>query len=91
MSGDVTAAVQRDLAAIGVRDEALAESGLAAAALELAAQLDGDNSATSKAACAKALGEILATLRELAPVAQLDDQVDELAARAAKKLKRGAA
>jgi len=79
--GTVHAAVQRDLARIGRADGALAESALAAAALELARQMDGENSATSKAMCAAQLHMIMDKLRELTPKAVEPDGVDELSRR----------
>lgn len=82
----VAAAVQRDLDAIAERDADLAASGLAASALALAARMDDSgNSATSIAACARALAEHLAALRALMPPVAESDAVDELAsARAAR-------
>jgi len=78
----VVASVKRDLAALG--DRGLAVSGLAAVALELAAQMDDKtNSATSKSMCARALSEVLAQLRGLAPVEVEDDRLDDLASRRA--------
>lgn len=83
----VVAAVKRDLAALGDLD--LARSGLAASALALARELDKpSNSATSKAACARALRETIESLRALAPAKPEGDGLDELAERAAAKLKR---
>lgn len=82
----VVASVKRDLAALG--DRTLERSGLAASALALARELDRrENSATSKAACARELREILGQLRELAPPAVKGDGVDELQARAKGKLR----
>lgn len=75
----VEAGVQRDLSRLGAgaRDSALAESALA-----LAAEMDDSgNSATSKAMCAKALLETMATLRQLAPAKKEADKADELAER----------
>lgn len=80
----VQAAVERDLSTIATRDAGLAEGGIAAAALELARQLDDpDNSATSKAACSRALAEALAQLRGLVPPADAADRIDELSTRRA--------
>lgn len=82
----VVAAVKRDLAGLG--DPDLERSGLAASALALARELDKPtNSATSKAACARALREALDRLRDLAPMAPGRDGVDELRERAARKLR----
>lgn len=85
--GSVVGAVQRDLDAIAERDAALATSGLALSALALAARIDDDeNSATSVAACARALAETLATLRDLVPPKTEADGVDVLAAQRAKRI-----
>ncbi len=81
MSGDqdsVVAAVRRDLEALG--SDELAGSALAMAAIELGRQMDGSNSATSKAMCAKSLADLLERLRELAPVRAEEDTVDDIAA-----------
>ena len=85
----VVAAVKRDLEAIGALDKALKESALAASALALAAEMDkSSNSATSKSMCARALLETLNRLRELAPVVEEADRVDELAHRFDAKVAR---
>jgi uncharacterized membrane protein YccC len=85
----VTEAVQRDLDRLAKRDPELAKSGLAASALALAQQLDSpENSATSKAMCAKALSETLRQLRELAAPERKEDRVDELTEKRARR--RGA-
>lgn len=83
MAGDpvtVLSAVENDLAVLG--DE-VAGSGLAAAALELARQLDGENSATSKSMCARSLVELMREIRALAPDAEEVDRIDDLASRRA--------
>ncbi len=74
----VVESVRRDLEAIRRRDPGLADGTLAASALELAAQMDGDNSATSKSMCAKALMETMDRLMALAPEEAKRDGVDEL-------------
>lgn len=79
--GPVEQSLTDELALIAKRDEALAGSTLAAASLELARQLDGNNSATSKAACAKALAENMDRLHEAAPPEEESDFVDELKAK----------
>jgi hypothetical protein len=80
----VAEAVQRDLNRLAKRDPDLAKSGLAAAALALAAALDEPgNSATSKAMCAKALAETFGRLREMAPEEKRKDKVDEISSRRA--------
>jgi len=83
----VVAAIQRDLAVVAEADPVLASSGLAAAALAMAREIDlASNSASSKSACARALGEIMGRIRELAPAAESADQVSGLADRARRKL-----
>jgi predicted phage-related endonuclease len=78
----VTEAVKRDLRRLAERDPELANSGTAAAALALAREIDeSDNSATSKSMCAKALQDILAQLRELAPTEEGRDGIDDLSAK----------
>lgn len=80
MSMKVTAAVKRDLAALG--DPDLKTSALAATALELAAQMDdSQNSATSKSMCAKSLADVLERLRELAPPRAIPSPLSRVRAR----------
>lgn len=80
-------AVERDLAAIAKRDEALAESGLAASAVAMAYEIAHPyNSATSKSMCARALVDALERLRELAPDEEQKDGVDDLSTRRAARL-----
>ena len=87
---NVVEAVRRDLEAIGRRDSELAESALAATALSLAASLDDpSNSATSKSMCSKSLLDILDRMRELAPPAEENDDLDELQARRTLRLEGG--
>jgi hypothetical protein len=75
----VVEAVERDLDAIRRVAPEVADSGVAASALALAAELDSpNNSATSKSMCAKALADAMKTLREWSPPAQKKDGVDEL-------------
>jgi len=89
---EASEAVLRDLATIAKADPALAESGLAAMARVLARELDHPfNSATSKSMCAKALADALGQLRDLMPVEQEGDQLDDLSARRAERLGGGAA
>jgi hypothetical protein len=66
--------------------DALADSTLAATAKALAAELDSKTSATSKAMCAKALSDLMAQLRELAPDEKGGDRLDDLAERRAARL-----
>jgi hypothetical protein len=76
----VAGAVRRDLAEIAQRDRALASSTLAMSALRLAREMDGgENSATSKSMCAKALLDTMDRLRELAPAVRQEDAIDQLA------------
>jgi hypothetical protein len=60
----------------------IAGSALAAAALELASQLDDPGvAASAKAACARSLREVTDRLRELVPPVPKGDKVDEITAR----------
>lgn len=78
----VVAAVERDLARIAERDPELAESGVAMAALSLAADIDsGKTSATAKASCVRALAVAFERLRAMLPDDPRGDRLDELAAR----------
>jgi hypothetical protein len=71
--------VERDLKALPAH---LARSGLAAAALALARDLDADEtSATARAACARSLVQVQRELRALAPAQEEVDALDELKAR----------
>lgn len=89
---DVLEAVARDVAAVGVRDEALAGSALAAASFALAREIANPyNSATSKSMCAREIREHMDRLRELLPPERRADAVDDLArAREARRAGRGA-
>lgn len=81
-TGPVLAAVKRDLAAIAKTDKELAAGALAASAQQLAREMDNkENSATSKAACARALVDTMAQLRALAPKRANKDVVDDLSDR----------
>jgi hypothetical protein len=82
----VLAGVERDLKAL---PGDLGVSGLALSALELARQLDGDAPATAKASCGRALARALSELRSMGPVGQTD-AFDEIAARRAARLAKGA-
>lgn len=91
-TGEVEAAVRRDLDGLAVRDQGLAQSGLAASALALARGIDDPRSSlTSKSMAARALREALDRLLELAPPEETSDRIDELGGRAARKLGRTAA
>lgn len=65
---EVLEAVERDLAGIRERDPKVASSATAAAAMQMAIELEHPyNSATSKSMCAKALMEAMRELRDLVP------------------------
>lgn len=88
----VVGAVEQDLRELARRDKTLATSGLAASALALAREIDKPkNSATSKSMCARALLDTLGRLRELAPVEQEADSLDDLTARRIARVAGGAA
>jgi hypothetical protein len=88
----VRAAVQNDLDDLAKRAPDLATSALAASALALAREIDKPkNSATSKSMCAKALLDVLETLRDLAPPEEEADQLDDLSSRRAARLAAGSA
>jgi hypothetical protein len=71
--------VRSDLKEMGPE---LENSALAGAALTLAADLDNPrNSATSHAMCAKALLDVMAQLRELAPPKKAKDAIDKIRAK----------
>jgi hypothetical protein len=84
----VLEAVESDLKAL---PDELAGSALAATARQLAREMDGDNSATSKSMCAARLMEALDRLRALAPAKKEADRVDELSDRRAKRRASAAA
>lgn len=84
----VVEAVERDLTRFTAEAR---DSGLAATALALAGEIDGNNSATSKSMCAKALVDVMRELRSLAPPAREKDGVDDLIARREKRRGRSAA
>lgn len=66
----------------------LERSALAGAALTLAADLDNrKNSATSHAMCAKALIDVMAQLRELAPPKKRGDDIDRLKSKLPRRLR----
>jgi hypothetical protein len=79
----VEQAVLKDLEAF----PALKDGGLAAAALQMARELDDpSNSATSKSMCAKALTELMARIAELAPPVKEADRIDDIAERRRRRL-----
>lgn len=87
----VLEAVEAELAVVAKRDRALASSGLAAAALAMARELDDPgNSATSKSMCAGKLIVALGELRDLLPPEQKRDGVDDLSERRSKRRKAAA-
>lgn len=70
----VATAVEEDLALIRQRDEKVANSAIAAAALRMGYELDDPfNSATSKSQCAKALQAHMDRLLELSPPGQEEE------------------
>jgi len=81
-------AVERELAAL---PDALAGSGLAAVALEIARGLDGPASLAMKSMAAKELRDTLGVLAGLAPPVERNDLVDQLRQRRDKKVGRAAA
>lgn len=80
MRPDSIAAVERDIAAIRELDPALADSSLAATALQMAYEMANPfNSATSKSMCARALLETMEQIRSLVPDGDEEgDELDEL-------------
>lgn len=83
-SGEVEKAVLSDLKGLPAE---MSKSGLAALALTLAREVDSPgNSATSKSMCARVLFDALERLRELAPVEEKADGLDDLVARRAARL-----
>lgn len=83
-------AVERDIAAIAERDLKVAESGMAAAAVRLAYELENPyNSATSKAQCAKSLRELIERLLEEAPAEEKEDEVSRIGASRSSRIDGG--
>lgn len=78
--------VQADLDELRDRDPKLADSGLAATALALAAGIDDPNSLTSKSMAARELRELLLLLKNLAPAAADKDDLDDLRTRRTARL-----
>ena len=80
------AAVEKDLDLIRKRDPDLAESALAAAALQMAQELDSfENKGHAKSMCAKELRDTMDRIRDLAPKQKRKDQVDQLAEQRARR------
>jgi hypothetical protein len=86
----VFAATERDLDEIRKSSPEVANSALAAAALALAGEIDGDNSATSKSMCAGVLAKLMEGLREQAPKEVTASGLDELTKRRDERLARKA-
>ncbi len=85
----VVDAVEYELAELGRRDPELGRGGLAATARSLALALDDSStSATGKAACAKALVDVLDRIRALAPAEAAGDLLDDLSSRREKRRAR---
>jgi hypothetical protein len=79
-------ATELEIAALAKREASISDTALAAAAVALAYQIDNPfNSATSKSMCARELRETMAKLRELAPVGEEPDGIDQLAGRRANR------
>ena len=83
----VRAGVERDLAAWERRQPGISVSGLASSALALAAQMDDPGTkATAMANCANSLAQVLARIEEGLPAEVTEDDLDDLAARRARRL-----
>lgn len=91
-TGDVTAAIVRDLKAIAKVDADLARSGLAASAVALARKIDDPGtSATAVSMCARSLLDTLDRIRDLMPDEEEGDGLDDLTARRAARVARSSA
>jgi hypothetical protein len=89
--GPVGRAVQRDLMVFRRLKPELLGDTLKATAMAMAKEIDEpDNSATSKATCARALAEMLEHLRSLLPEKKPDtsDGIDDLSKRRAARIAR---
>lgn len=75
----VTRAVEDELADLERKVPGISRSILAATARQMAAELDGDNSATSKSMCARVLVEVREQLLALVPEEAEEDALDDLA------------
>lgn len=84
----VLESVERDLAELERRKPGVSEGALAGVARILAAELDGDNPASAKAQCAKALKDVMDALSAVAPAAPLETRIDELASGRARRIAR---
>jgi hypothetical protein len=76
----VVEAVEAELAELKV------SGALAACALAMASEIDGNTSATSKSMCAKVLVDVMQRLRADAPPVPIKDPVDELRQRRQKRV-----
>lgn len=86
--GRVFDATERELSRLPAD---IADSALAASALELADQLDSRvNSATSKSMCAKAHLDLMNRIRELAPPVEQKGPIDEIKERRERRRRRAA-
>jgi hypothetical protein len=79
----VVEAVQAEIDALNAP-----KGSLSATALAMAAEIDGENSATSKSMCAKVLVDTMERLRAAAPPEKREDGVDEIAKRRERRLRR---
>jgi hypothetical protein len=79
----VVDAVQAEIDRIGEKAQG---TTMAETALSLARELDGQNSATSKSMCAKALIDVMRELRSLAPPVPEEDEVERARKRRADRL-----
>lgn len=78
----VVEGVMRDLEGIAARDQKLAGSSYAGAAIAMALEMENPyNSATSKSMCAGKLQEAMDRLRELMPPEETRNELDDLRAR----------
>jgi hypothetical protein len=82
----VVEALEQDVARLGVLPAGC--EALVASAFALARELDGDNRASAKANCSKALLETIGQLRELAPLQAQGSPLDQIRDRRDKRLRR---
>ena len=85
----VRVAVELDLKDLESRLKGVSDTALAATALVLADELDGEASATAKANCARALTETMGQLVALVPAAAAEDELDAIRKRRRKKQSAG--
>lgn len=85
--GNVVEAIEHDIELLREVSDEVADSAFAATAVRLAYELQNPfNSATSKSMCARSMIEALDRLRELAPLPEEADGIDELAAKRDERL-----